>query len=88
MKKRSERNFLPPDPHDVGSATILLPVTAAALDALRYIGEAPPKRVYSFALPDRESEECLSRVAESYLENHLERTFESLRFFHTLVRKS
>lgn len=87
LRKRGEQAERAYDPSDLGSATILLPVLPPTLDAMRYIVSAPPKRVYAFMLPDRESARNLARVTESYLEHHLERTFESLRFFRTLVSK-
>lgn len=72
------------DPHDTGSATILQPITRAAMDAMRYVIEAPPKRVFAFRLPDVDSRNDFERTAESYLKNHLERTFDSLEFFHRM----
>lgn len=73
-----------PDPHETGSATILLPLTEGALSAMRYVISAPPKRVYSFSLPDTDALSVFAKCAEAYLEHHLERSFESLRFFHTV----
>ena len=76
----------PQDPYETGSRAILLPLSASTVSAMRYVIDAPPRRVFSFSLPDVNEREAFSRVAESYLEHHLERTFESLKFFHT-VRK-
>ena len=85
FRKQAAQRVIPPDPHDVGSATILLPVRPAALAAMRYVTEAPPKRVFAFSLPDADARENFRKVTEAYLENHLERTFESLQFFHTVA---
>ncbi|MBR2906738.1 MAG: DNA repair protein RecO [Clostridia bacterium] len=86
IKKASASREPLPDPHETGTATILIPISSSALSAMQYVQEAPPKRVFSFSLPDTAAREELSRASEAYLEHHLERTFESLKFFHT-VRK-
>ncbi len=86
VKKASSSVITLPDPHETGSATILLPLPALAVSAMQYVVEAPPRRVYSFMLPDGDARDAFVRASEAYLENHLERTFESLKFFHT-VRK-
>ena len=56
------------------------------MEAMRYVIEAPPKRVFAFRLPDADSRNDFERTAESYLKNHLERTFDSLEFFHQIER--
>ena len=73
-----------PDAAELSSLTKVLRLSAPALGAMRYVTEAPPKRVYSFALPDAESLTCFASAAEAYAEYHLERTFDSLRFFHAM----
>ena len=86
VKRASAALAVMPDPHETGSATILLPLPPLAVSAMQYVIDAPSRRVFSFSLPDKGSAEAFSKAAESYLEHHLERTFESLKYFHT-VRK-
>ncbi len=86
IRKAADARVPLPDPYETGSATILLPLSPSAVSAMQYVTEAPPKRVFSFGISDTEGRETFSKAAEAYLEHHLERTFESLKFFHT-VRK-
>lgn len=86
FRKSAAARIPVPDPHETGSATVMLPLLPSSVAAMQYIADAPPKRVYAFSVPDAHARENLSKVAECYLEQHLERTFESLKFFHT-VRK-
>lgn len=75
-----------PDPHETGTANILLPMSAETLHVMRYILEAPPKRIFSFRLSGGDVAENLSRITESYLLHHLERSFDSLSFFRTMLQ--
>ena len=63
---------------------ILLPMDASAVTSARYILESPIERAFAFSLTDGESIENLSRAAETYLVNHLERSFEALEFYKSL----
>ena len=63
---------------------ILLPMDASAAASAKYIVEAPVERAFAFSLTDEESIENLSRAAETYLLNHLERSFEALEFYKSL----
>lgn len=65
---------------DKGSVTALSP---DVLGALRYITSASPKRIFSFTLDDTLYPE-LSSVCENYLIYHLEKSFDTLKFFHSL----
>ena len=54
--------------------------------AIRYAVCADLKRLYSFAL-NKESDILLfSEAGEVYLQNHLERGFETLNFYHDVIR--
>lgn len=66
------------------SQGIRLPVTASALDAMRYITSCDAKRILSFDLPDHELER-LSQITETYLSTQLERGFSSLDFYKSLL---
>ncbi len=63
-------------------AGILCPLDGSALAAWRYICSADIKRIFSFSLYDDNSAKLLSRAAELYILNHLERGFNTLDFYH------
>ena len=65
---------------------ILLPLDASSLQAMRYVASAPLKRIFAYGISSQESAEYLSRAAEAYLLNHLERGFDTLAFYHTVTK--
>ena len=58
-----------------------MPLTGAALAALRYIMWGNPKRLFSFQL-DQGGLDCLARVCEGFLRTQLDRRFRTLDFYH------
>ena len=68
------------------SKNILIPLSASALAAARYVLGAPIRRIFSFELKDEGDAADLSRFAETYLLNHLERGFDTLEFYHTVSK--
>ncbi len=68
------------DPH----AKIMIRVSPAVLDALRYIADAHVKRYLLFRL-DEDELDGLSVVCERYLLNHLEHGFTSLEYYKKLT---
>lgn len=66
------------------SGGIRMPVSAGALEAMRYIVLCDAKRLFSFQT-GRESLEQLSQVTESYLTTQLERGFSTLDFYKSLL---
>jgi DNA repair protein RecO (recombination protein O) len=67
----------------LATATVILPLTAAILGGLRYVVEAPPKRIFSFTVPDEEL--CdFGRTTEKYLLNQMERSFRTLEFYKSI----
>ena len=60
-----------------------MPLTCAALAALRHIVQGDPKRLFSFRV-DPQSLEQLSGASEGYLLTQLERGFRSLDFYKGL----
>ena len=64
--------------------SILLPLDAASLMAMRYCINAPVQRLFSFSIKDEQSARLFYKAAESYLLNHLERGFETLNFYYKL----
>ncbi len=58
-------------------------LTPSVLEALRYVTSAPAKRLYSFALADRERA-LFSRVCESYLLTQLGHGFRTLDYYKSI----
>ena len=67
-----------------GEASITVPVSYPVLSVMRHIVYAKPKKIFSFSEDGLNVDE-LSRGAEKYLLNHLERSFNSLEFYRTLI---
>ena len=84
MKARNKGNAAVPEYDPYLSKNILFPMSAALLFALRYIECASPSRLFAFELADESDEAELSRVGETYLQNHLERGFDTLTFYKTV----
>lgn len=67
-----------------------LPLDREALDAMRYIVSAEPKKIFSFVLPE-ESEKKLHRVCETFARVQLDKVLPSLEYWksvnHGIVRK-
>lgn len=68
----------------VDSSGIRMPLTAGMLDAMGYLCECDPKKLFSFDLPD-DTMQQLSSVSESYLAAQLERGFSALDFYKSLI---
>jgi len=83
LKKQS--GSLPlPEVDEYSTRTILMPLTASALAALRYVASAPLSRIFSFSISEQAGLESFCRGAESYLLNHLERGFDTLEFYRSV----
>ena len=72
-------------PIDDGTKLILAPLSATAVEAMRYIIRAPLNRLFSFRLEDPAPAE-LSAACEQYVLNHLERNFSTLMFYKQVGR--
>jgi len=66
-----------------GSTGLRMPVTSGALDAMRYIVQTDPKRIFAFQVRE-ETAKLLSQVTETYLTTQLERGFSALDFYKSL----
>lgn len=66
-----------------GSVGVSLPLCEQSLLAMRYIGSAEPKRIFSFSI-DEDAEKRLSSVCESYVMAQLERGFSSLDYWKSI----
>ena len=69
---------------DPSSAGIRMPVSAGALDAMRYICFCDPKKLLAFQAGDQTLDE-LAHITESYLTTQLERSFSTLDFYKALL---
>lgn len=69
---------------DAGELSLLLPMSASVTAACRYILSARPERMHAFTLGESEREN-FAAVCENYLLHHLERGFDSLNFYKSLV---
>ena len=65
------------------TGSIRMPLSSGMLDAMRYICECEPKKIFSFRIGDSTAEN-LSYVTESYLTTQLERGFSTLDFYKSL----
>lgn len=63
---------------------ICMPVSAAVLDAMRYIVYVDSKKLFSFQIGE-ESLTQLSGITEAYLSTQLERGFSALDFYKSLL---
>ena len=84
MKKKNKANAGVPEFDAYLSKNILLPLSPALLFAVRYISSALPSRLLAFELKDERDEADLSRIGEIYLQNHLERGFDTLSFYRAV----
>ena len=86
LKKRS--GGLPiPDTDSYETRNIFVPLDASALDAVKYVSYAEIQRLLAFSFKSEHSLELLSRAAETFLLKHLERDFETLRFYNMIKDK-
>ena len=67
-----------------GMRSIIIPITPTVLAAMRYVVGAPLKRLLSFGISSDVDKKTFCRAAETYILNHLERGFASLRLYHEL----
>ena len=67
-----------------GTGDIRMPLSPGGLAALRYITDAPAKRLFSFRVSDEALRE-LAQLSEGYLCMRLERGFYTLDFYKSLL---
>ena len=67
-----------------GMRSIIIPITPGVLAAMRYTVTSPLKRLLSFGISSETDKRTFCRAAETYILNHLERGFASLRLYHEL----
>ena len=70
---------------ELGERSIICPISASVLAAIRYALTAPDQKIFSFALKDQNEEYAFDRAAETFLLNQLERDFETLHFYRSVA---
>lgn len=68
-----------------GERTVIVPMSASVLAAVRYALTAKDQKIFSFSLKDKEEEIAFGRVAESFLLNQLEHGFQTLEFYRSVA---
>ena len=68
----------------MGASGIRMPVTASALEAMRYICYCDPKKLFAFQV-GQQTMENIADVSEAYLTTQLERGFSTLDFYKSLL---
>ncbi len=66
-----------------GTPGVSLPLSRETADAMRFVTEAPAKRIFSFQIPDRD-ERQLGDVCEAYAAAQLERGFSTLDYWKSI----
>ena len=84
-KKGDKKIVVSKEFEDMPEASILCGLSPSALAAVRYIIGAPANKIFSFELNDDGEKKELSKATESYILNHLERGFDSLEFYKSLI---
>ena len=82
--KRSGGSVPLPDTDKFETRNILVPIDPSALAAMRYVQSAPMARIFSFSLKTEDALSSFARAAETYVINHLERSFDTLDFYRTV----
>lgn len=66
--------------YEEGHARIICPLSPGVRAMMLYVMQCPIERVFAFRATDEEMRE-FGKTAETYLLNHLERTFQTLAFY-------
>ncbi len=84
-KKSKELPYIDPNDMDYHAPTkILCPINFDVICAMNYIIKAPMPKLFSFKLEDEECIDLLERAAKTFLINHLERDFDTMKFYYEL----
>ena len=83
-KKLTEFDDLP-EVDRFATRNVLLPLTNEVVRAIDFVIHADVKRLFSFNLTKEEERLLFSHAGEVYLKNHLERGFDTLDFYHSVV---
>ena len=70
---------------DAGERDVFCRLSPSSLAALRFALGAKPERMFSFGLDDDFELKLFSHAAETYLLNHLEHDFDTLKFYKSIL---
>ncbi len=85
--KKIEKELPYVDPNDMdyhAPTRILCPINFDVLCAMNYIIKAPMPKLLSFKLEDEHCIELLEKACKTFLINHLERDFDSMKFYYDI----
>ena len=84
-RREAETLALPPTEEELAHPSVLCLLTDHARTALFYVIRCPLERILSFHLDHEEDMKSFAYAAETYLLNHLERSFNSLESYKSLL---
>lgn len=87
MSRRNSEYSAIPEIDRFAARNIFLPISPSLLASVRYVLGATPSRLFAFELKEEKDVSDLSRLGETYLQNHLERGFDTLDFLKTVCEK-
>lgn len=87
MSKKSAGRAPMPDTDAYLAKNILIPMSPSVTAAARYVAAASPARIFAFEFSDTAEAAEFSRLGEIYLQNHLERGFDTLNFLKMVLEK-
>ena len=75
----------PESPEEIRYASRVFTLTPGAAAAYRYTMTAPTARMFSFQMHDEKDIQLFGEMAEAYLLEHLERSFDTLAFYKQIT---
>lgn len=69
------------------SPPVMLPLSPAALYAMRYVLSAPERRIFAFSL-ELDEQATFANACEKYLLYHIERGFDTLEFYKLISKQA
>ena len=85
MSKRGKKADISKEFEDLPEASIICPISASALAAMRYIIYSPQDKIFSFNLKDESDLHDLTKACETYILSHIGRSFDSLDFYRSVI---
>ena len=82
--RKKTGNLALPEVDAYSARNILMPLDSTSLAALRYISGAPLSRSFAFSVSNGDSLALLGKATETFLLNHLERSFDTLEFYRAV----
>lgn len=87
MSRRGAGHIPMPETDAYLAKNIFIPMTPPTVAAARYLASAEVSRIFAFEFKDESDEADFSRLGETYLQNHLERGFDTLNFLKMVLEK-